>query len=95
MGKVNKVLLQVTHEVKNYNQWKLAFDSEEGVREKVGIKVKGVYVSANNANIVTVITEAPSVEVAKSFTSNPNLKAVMESAGVISAPDLKILIQQE
>lgn len=95
MGTSTKVLLQVTHEVKNYDQWKEAFDSQKDIREKAGIKVKNIYVSADNANLVTVITKAPSVEVAKSFTANPNLKAVMESAGVISAPDLKILIKQK
>jgi len=95
MGKVKKVLLQVTHEVKNYDQWKEVFDSQEDIREKAGIKVKNIYVSADNANLVTVITKAPSVEAAKSFTTDPALREVMETAGVISAPDLKILIKQK
>lgn len=94
MGK-SKVILQITHEVKDFKQWKIAFDSQEGVRESAGIEVKGVFVSADNANLVTVLTKAPSIEVARAFTSNPDLKEVMQAAGVISAPEIKILVGQE
>ena len=90
-----KVVLQVTHEVKNYAEWKKGFDAGKPDRDKAGIKTMGVYVSVDNANLVTVITEAPSVEVAKGFASNPNLKAEMEKVGVISATDVKILTKME
>ena len=90
-----KVVLQITHEVKNYAEWKKGFDAGKPDRDKAGIKTMGVYTSVDNANLVTVITEAPSAEVAKGFATNPDLKAAMEKLGVISAPDLKILTKME
>jgi len=37
------------------------------------------------------VGEAPSVEAIKTFMANPELKAAMESGGVIGMPDVKIL----
>jgi hypothetical protein len=90
-----KVFLQVTHEVKNYAEWKKGFDADKVNRDKAGIKTIGVYASVDNANLVTILTEAPSAEVAKGFLNNPELKAAMEKLGVISAPEVKILTKME
>jgi hypothetical protein len=90
-----KVVLQVTHEVKNYAEWKKGFDADKPNRDKAGIKTMGIYASVDNANLVTIITEAPSAEVAKGFATNPDLKAAMEKIGVISAPDVKVLTKIE
>lgn len=94
-AKEKKVVLQVTHEVKNYAEWKKGFDADKPNRDKAGIKTMGVYTSVDNANLVTIITEAPSADVAKGFAANPDLKAAMEKLGVISAPDVKILTKME
>ncbi len=86
-----KVTLIITHEVKDYAAWKKGFDSDEKRRSEAGFKILNVYRAVDNANVVTAIAEAPSVEAAKGFINDPNLKAGMEKAGVISAPDIKIL----
>ena len=86
-----KVTVIVTHEVKDYTTWRKGYDADEPNRKAGGFKVSGVYADANNPNMVTIIGEFPSVETANAFISSPKLKEVMESAGVVGKPDVKIL----
>jgi len=85
------VTVIVSHECKNYSNWRKVFDADEVNRSKAGFKSMVVYHSVDNANKITIIGEAPSVEAIKSFMSNPELKAAMERGGVIGIPDVKIL----
>jgi hypothetical protein len=87
------VTIVITHEVKNYSDWRKVFDADEVNRSKAGFKSTGVYHSVDNANKITIIGQAPSVEAIKGFMSNPELKATMEKGGVIGMPDVKILSQ--
>ncbi len=81
----------LSHEVKNFAEWKTQFESGEAMREKVGVKVTGVFSAVNNPNHVTVIAEFPSKEVLDGFMNNPILKADMEKGGVIGAPVAMVL----
>ena len=81
----------ITHEVKNYSDWRKVYDADEKNRLKGGIHLTGVYQSVNNPNLITLIGEAPSVETVTNFISNPALKEAMEKGGVIGMPDVKIL----
>ena len=53
--------------------------------------IRDSYHSVDNANKITIIGEAPSVEAINGFMANPELKAAMEKGGVIGMPDVKIL----
>ena len=68
-----------------------AYAADEVNRSKAGFKSTGVYHSVDNANRITIIGEAPSLEAIKGFMSNPELKAAMEKGGVLGIPDVKIL----
>lgn len=81
----------VTHEVKNYSDWRKVYDADEVNRSKAGMKVTGLYQSVDNSNMVTVVGEAPSLEAVKQFMSNPELKAAMEKGGVLGVPDVRVL----
>ena len=81
----------ITHEVKNYSNWRKVYDADEVNRTKAGIKLTGVYRSVNNPNLITMVGEAPSVEVFTNFMANPKLKEAMEQGGVIGFPEAKIL----
>jgi hypothetical protein len=85
------VTVIVSHEVKNYSDWKKVFDKDEPNRLKVGFKSIGVYQSVDKPQHVSIIGEAPSAEVIKGYMTNPDLKAAMEKGGVVSQPDIKIL----
>ena len=85
------VTVIISHECKNYSVWRKVFDADEVNRSKAGFKSTGVYHSVDNANKITIIGEAPSVEAINGFMSNPELKVAMEKGGVIGMPDVKIL----
>jgi quinol monooxygenase YgiN len=81
----------ITHEVKDFTDWRRVYDADEVNRTKAGFKTLGEYQSVDNPNKVTIIGEAPSVEVIQNYMTNPDLKDVMARAGVISQPDIRIL----
>ena len=85
------VTVIISHECKNYSDWRIVFDADEVNRSKAGFKSTGVYHSVDNANKITIIGEAPSVEALNKFMANPELKVAMEKGGVIGIPDVKIL----
>jgi quinol monooxygenase YgiN len=85
------VTVILSHEVKDFAQWKTGFDSHETTRAAAGVKTTGVYTSVDNPNMVTVTTEFPSAEAVHGFVNSPDLKAAMEKGGVIGAPEVKIL----
>jgi quinol monooxygenase YgiN len=86
-----KVLVIVTHEVKDYATWRKGYDADASNRKKAGFKVTGVYADVNNPNLISVIGEFPSAAAADAFTTSPLLKDVMEKAGVIGKPEIKVL----
>ncbi len=86
-----KVFVIVTHEVKDYSSWRKGFDADASNRKNAGFKVSGVYADVNNPNMISVIGEFPSAAAAEAFTTSPKLKEVMEKAGVVGKPDVKVL----
>jgi len=85
------VTVVISHECKNYSVWRKIFDADEVNRSKAGFKSTGVYHSFDNANKITILGEAPSVDAIQGFLSNPALKEAMEKGGVIGIPEVKIL----
>lgn len=88
---VGKVMVIVTHAVKDYAVWRKGFDADEGNRQKAGFKVSGVYADVTNPNLVSIVGEFPSAAAANAFITNPKLKEIMDKAGVVSKPEVKVL----
>jgi quinol monooxygenase YgiN len=86
-----KVVVIVTHEVKDYTSWRKGFDADASNRKSAGFKVWNVCADENNPNMVSVIGEFPNAAAAEAFTTSPKLKEVMEKAGVIGKPEVKVL----
>ncbi len=82
-----------THKVENFSKWKEGFEAGANMRKELGITIKGVFQSVEDENLVTVISEMVSPEMAKAILSSPEMKAAGQKAGVISAPEIKILTQ--
>ena len=82
-----------SHKVENFTKWKEGFDAGANMRKELGIIIKGVFHSAEDENHVTVISEMPSPEIAKAILSSPELKAAGQKSGVISVPEIKMLIK--
>lgn len=81
----------ITHEVKDFSDWKKVYDADEVNRSNAGMKVTGLYQSVDNLNMVTVVGVAPSLEAVNQFMSKPELKTAMEKGGVLGIPDVKVL----
>jgi hypothetical protein len=81
----------ISHEVKNFADWKKVYDADEVNRSKAGLKITSLYKSVDNSNMITLVGEAPSVDAVKSFMANPELKAAMEKGGVLGMPDVRML----
>lgn len=85
------VTVIVSHECKDFSEWRKVFDADEENRAKAGIKISGVYQCVEDSNYVVVIGEAPDTEMISGFMDNPELKESMEKGGVIGKPDVMIL----
>ena len=81
----------VNHKVKNFDSWKSYFDNDIPEQKKAGIKLNKVFSSAKDKNDVFILFETSDLEKATGFFTNPRLKDLMHTAGVVSEPDVKIL----
>ncbi len=89
-----KHIVLITHEVKNFAEWKVGFDAHNPVREANGIRVIDILVDAKNPNMVTGLLEASDLDKLNAMFSSPELREAMEKGGVISAPEIKVLISK-
>lgn len=81
-----------SQKVRDFKQWQEVFNAGSAMREQAGIKIRGVYQSIEDQNSVTVISEVPGVEQARTIIGN--LKDIMEKAGVIlELTDTKIVVE--
>ncbi|MES2733904.1 MAG: hypothetical protein V4714_19305 [Bacteroidota bacterium] len=85
------VTVIVSHEVTNFAEWKKGFQANEPSRVQAGLKSVGLFTSVENANYVTIVMEAPSVEAVKGMMGNPEFQETMKKAGVIGIPEVKLL----
>ncbi|MEL7124475.1 MAG: DUF3764 family protein [Bacteroidota bacterium] len=81
----------MTHEVKNFLEWKKVFDADATLRQQAGVKIIGLYTSVDNPNLVTIISDFPSSQVFQKFMFNENMKDKMSTAGVIGEPTTSVL----
>jgi len=82
----------ITHSVKDFSAWKREYDAGEELRRNAGIHDNVILRSLADENNITVLGSSSSAEKLFKFISNPELKAAMEKAGVISKPEVKILL---
>ena len=90
-----KVVVIITHEVKEYSSWRKGYDADEPNRKQAGFNVSGVYTDVRNPNMVTIIGEFTSAAAVDAFMTSPKLKEVMEKAGVVNKPDVKVLTAKQ
>jgi len=81
-------LAAIQHTVADYDKWKIAFDADEPSRKASGMTVFSVLRGLEDPNLVLATCLFDDVQKAKAFTADPRLKAVMEKAGVTSAPEI-------
>jgi hypothetical protein len=78
----------IRHSVTDYAKWKSVYDTY--LPTTAGAKYARVNRSVEDPNMVTVVAGFDTLELAKSFLNNPNLKAKMTEAGVVGLPRIEI-----
>jgi quinol monooxygenase YgiN len=81
----------IQHKVKDFAEWKKAFDSNLGLRTSSGELSVQVFRDASDPNSLTVLNKWNSMENAQKFAHSPELKAAMEKAGVVGPPNVFFL----
>lgn len=81
----------IQHEVRDFKEWKKVFDEDQPNVVKAGATLVGIYTSVNNPNDVTMIYEAPNVELYDTLMSDPHRQAEIQRAGVIGTPKATFL----
>jgi hypothetical protein len=85
------IYILVSHKVADFEKWKPVFDSDEKARKSFGVNVKKLFRSVDEPNDLHILFDAPDEASAKGCIERPELKKLMESAGVISEPVFKIM----
>ncbi len=77
-----------SHEVENFDSWYEGFKKGEPNRAKHGIRINGVYRGHENANHVTVHSEADSNDRYDQMLADPEFHEMMKASGVKGRPDM-------
>ncbi len=78
----------VRHSVTDYAKWKSVYDTSPPTSG--GAKFARVNRAVDDPNMVTVVAGFDTLELAKTFINDPNLKAKMTEAGVVGSPRIEI-----
>jgi len=81
-------VLIIRHTVADYDVWKPFFDADSTNRNAAGLHLLGLSRGIENQNEVEMPFMINNVQKAKAFTTNPDLKEIMQKAGVTSEPSL-------
>lgn len=72
----------INHKVSDFNTWKLAYDSMEGVRKKYGCKEAYVFRGHADPNELVIITHWGNAGQAHSYSQSQELKDAMKKGSV-------------
>lgn len=78
----------VRHTVKDYKQWKKAFDEHRPACEAYGLGEARILCSHEDPNEIVLLVEAQDIRQAQQFMESPELKEFMNRAGVSDKPDI-------
>ncbi len=82
-------LLEITHKVKDFDAWVKVFDDElPATRATYGLNDIVLGRGTDDPNMVHVVFGVTDVIKAKARTSSPELKKLMEQAGVVGTPTI-------
>jgi len=84
-------LLAVNLKVANFEKWKAAFDSGDGLRRGAGEKGYQLFRASDDPNNLVLLCEWSSVEAAQKFMHSDELRQAQQEAGVTQYPDITTL----
>ena len=81
----------IRQKVKDFAEWKRAYDTHLPKRAAAGLKEKQLLRGADNPNEIFALFEAQDLTRARAFAESADLKEIMQKAGVIDRPDIHFL----
>jgi hypothetical protein len=75
------------HRVADYDAWRPVYDADRPRRDAAGLREIGVYRDADDPNMVLIVWDADGPEGFRAMFTSEELKAKMQEAGVVSAPE--------
>jgi hypothetical protein len=75
-----------SHEVADYDAWKEKFDADEDRRTEMGMELRALARDGDNPNLIHIYFATNDLEPVKAMLGDPEMKRIMEEAGVISEP---------
>lgn len=81
----------VKHKVENYKKWETIYKEDLHRRQAAGLKEVSHGRDVNSLNEVYIIFETIDPDRARDFLKDPELRALMEEAGVLDKPEMIIL----
>ena len=74
--------------MKDYAAWKRIFDEHDATRKKAGLIGYAINRRTEKPNTVVVYLQAGSLDQIRAFVQSADLKATMDRAGVVGAPQI-------
>lgn len=84
----------IAHEVADFDAWKKSYDAAQPLRDQAGIIGHAVNRVVGNPKLVLVYHQAETRAALEAFVASADLKAVMQRAGVTSAPQINFVQAQ-
>jgi hypothetical protein len=81
----------VRHKVRDFGVWKPFFDADAPMRRQAGLRDKLVLRNADDPQELVILFETDDLGAARGFSQAPQLKEIMEKAGVLDKPDIYFL----
>ena len=75
------------HRVTDYEAWRPIYDDDVERRDAAGLREVGVYTDPDDPNTVVIIFDADSTDGFFEMLGSEDLRAKMEEAGVVGAPE--------
>lgn len=83
-------IIILNHDVKDFATWKPYYDADSNRRTNLGLKEIAVGTKSDNPKKVYMIWEGDPAKLDK-MINDPELKDLMDEAGVISRPDYFVI----
>jgi hypothetical protein len=87
ISEVSMTTLAVRHSVTDFDTWQAGFEGHDEGRRSHGATGHRVL---RDGNSVLALIEFPDTAAAQAFSADPALRAAMQDAGVIGAPEISL-----
>jgi len=81
----------LSHSVADFDRWLQGYDAAADLQKTEGIVGQAANRSVDDPKVAIVYHQAESFDTLRAFLANDKLKAKMQEAGVISAPDVQFV----